>query len=328
MPLLTVPHEIVARVLLALSPDYKALCRVAQTCAVLRDMEAVEREVLWKRIREALIPLKLPATSRWRRWRDFQPLDLGEKTQSLLHMDDKTVVRASFAQGPFDLDYGSFRHRLGQNAIQGTKEAPKEPDPTFTVKAFEEQFEVVIEFQFTDPRNNFSAPLEIRKTTEQQVLDCFVTLGGHDRMLTPSEVLEVPTEFMEWVTPQGWSSPIAMSYERMPFDEMLRAAILVRDRTKNAVSILTIANSPTLAEEFDVGQNKDMCNFEFVTCSRAWKTAWDQPAEMQVFADRNDDRILSLQIWLTSSRHKNDFIYLCDLASAVRSNDASWVPCP
>ena len=55
MPLFTVPRDMIAKILMALAPDYEALCCTAQTCVVLRDMETTDKEVLWKHMCETLI---------------------------------------------------------------------------------------------------------------------------------------------------------------------------------------------------------------------------------------------------------------------------------
>jgi hypothetical protein len=59
MPLLTLPREMIAKILMALTPDYAALCCTAQTCVVLRDMETTDKKVLWKHMCDTLIVAQL-----------------------------------------------------------------------------------------------------------------------------------------------------------------------------------------------------------------------------------------------------------------------------
>ena len=118
MPLLTVPREMVSKILMALAPDYAAICRAVQTCTVLRDMEAADKEVLWKHMCETLItaqaqsagPYTTPA---------FAPRVMALETQAHLVMDSKAAVR---------LNHGHVRFGL-----PGTINA-------FTVQALEDEF--------------------------------------------------------------------------------------------------------------------------------------------------------------------------------------------
>ena len=85
MPLLTLPREMIAKILMALAPDYEALCCTAQTRVVLRDMETTDKEVLWKHVCETLI------TGRDRDV-DHEPLVMLIGTPAV-RLDSKTMVR-------------------------------------------------------------------------------------------------------------------------------------------------------------------------------------------------------------------------------------------
>lgn len=132
MPLLTVPREMALKILMALAPDYAALCRAVQTCAFLRNMEATDKEVLWKHMCETLIkaqtqsagPYTTPA---------FAPRVMAMETQTHLVMDSKAAVR---------LNHGHVRFGL-----PGTINA-------FTVQALEDEFDFLLEVQYRDPCQN------------------------------------------------------------------------------------------------------------------------------------------------------------------------------
>ena len=99
MPLLTMPHDIVAKILMALAPDYAALCRAVQTCTVFRDMEATEKDVLWNHMCQTLITAQAQRVST----RAYDPRVMITETQSHLQMDSKAAVRLNHTQVSFGL---------------------------------------------------------------------------------------------------------------------------------------------------------------------------------------------------------------------------------
>lgn len=285
MPLLTVPREIVLRILMALAPDYAALCDAAQTCTALRDMEASDREVLWKHMCKTLIRAQAQRTGP-HATPEFAPRMLAAETQARLAMDSKTTVRLNHAQVRFGLP--------------GTINA-------FTVQAFEEEFDFLLEVQYRDPSQNFSAPLLVLK---------------RDTSL-PDRSLTIDNVNMDWTTPEDWSTATRT------FADVLRVVLLARDKVKNATTTVLIGFDPRPYDEDDDAEEDDVAVTFTFQCAvhEAWGMVRDTPEELHVFAYRTATGFDNVSVEIYSTVSPGAHLGLYDLANVVRSRQMPWVPC-
>lgn len=292
----TLPREMVVRILSALAPYYSALCRAAQTCVFLRDIEATDKEALWKHICETLIAADARKFDTGMPPRFSRPSDLGTpyvmtETQRRLNIHSKMAVRLYHVQRFF----GEFERR---NHI-------------FTMGELDNEFEFLLEVQYKNPSQNFVAPLSLMMR----------------RWPAPDDDKHLKIgESMYWGTDYNWSTPTR------DFTEALRVVLLARKKLNNTIATVLIGTEPRPLE-YDIDTMMYALYLsEIKLINKAW---YEAPVSLNVIAQRNIDdtgfesialEIFNHHIDVEASYSTASFHELFSLATAVRSRHMKWVP--